>query len=89
MTESHQWTFLVNTDYIFHTFLILANSNFYMIKSLKGTDCIQKSFDCILILPDKVPKLSAALFTVVTKETAKFLMFQKHLLLAENECAFQ
>ncbi len=53
LTESHQWTFLVNTDYIFHTFLILANSNFYMIKSLKGTDCIQKSFDCILILPDK------------------------------------
>ncbi len=33
-------------------------------------------------------ELSAALFTAVTGETAIFLTFQKHLLLAENECAF-
>ncbi len=32
--------------------------------------------------------MSAALFTAVTGETTIFFMFQKHLLLAENECAF-
>ncbi len=40
--------------YIFHTFLILFNSIFYMNEPLKGTDCIQKSFDGIFILSDKV-----------------------------------
>ncbi len=50
---THQWTFLVNIGYI-HTFLILTNSSFYMNEPLKGTDCIQKSFDGIFILPDKV-----------------------------------
>ncbi len=57
---------------------------------LKGTNCLQKSLDGISILPDKVSvyELSAALFTAVTGETAIFLMFQKRLLLAENECAF-
>ncbi len=71
----------------FHNFLILANSSFYMNEPSKGTDCLQKSFDGIFILSDKV-ELSADLFTAVTGETAIFLMFQKHLLLAENECAF-
>ncbi len=33
-------------------------------------------------------ELSAALFTAVTGGTAIFLTFQKHLLLADNECAF-
>ncbi len=50
---THQWTFLVNLGYI-HTFLILTNSSFYTNEPLKETDCIQKSFDCIFILPDKV-----------------------------------
>ncbi len=46
-------TFLVNIGYI-HTFLILLNSSFHLNEPLKGTDCIQKSFDGILIWPDKV-----------------------------------
>lgn len=57
--------------------------------SLKGTDCLQKSLGGILILSDKVAFMSsAALFTAVAGETAVFLMFQKRLLLAENQCAF-
>ncbi len=32
--------------------------------------------------------LNAPLFTAVTGRTSIFLMFQKHLLLAENECTF-
>ncbi len=51
---THQWTYLVNIGYIINTFLILTNSSFYMNESLKGTNCIQKSFDGISILPDKV-----------------------------------
>ncbi len=39
--------------------------------SLKGTDCLQKRFDDIFILSDKVAFMSgAALFTAVTGETA-------------------
>ncbi len=92
MLVTHQWTFLVNIGYIVHTFLILPNSSFCMNEPLKGTDCIQKRFDGILILPDKLSsiyELSTALFAAVTGETAIFLTFQRHLLLAENECAFQ
>ncbi len=51
---THQWTFLINIGYIFHTFLILTNLSFYMNEPLKGTDSLQKSFDGIFILPDKV-----------------------------------
>ncbi len=60
-----------------------------MNEPLKGTNCLQKSFDGIFILPDLsiIYELSAALFTAVIGETAIFLTFQKHLLLAENECA--
>ncbi len=36
------------------TFLILANSSFYMNEPLKGTNCLQKSLNGIFILPDKV-----------------------------------
>ncbi len=50
---THQWTFLVNIGYIFHTFLILTNSSFYMNEPWK-TDCLQKSFDGNFIWPDKV-----------------------------------
>ncbi len=51
---THLWTFLINIGYILHTFLILTNSNLYMNEPLKGTDCLQKSFDAIFMLPDKV-----------------------------------
>ncbi len=54
MLVTPQWTFLVNIDYIFHTFLLLPNSSFYMNEPLKETDCLQKSFDGIFILPDKL-----------------------------------
>ncbi len=54
MLLTRQWTFLVNIGYIFHTFLVLPNLSFDINEPLKGTDCIQKSFDVILILPDKV-----------------------------------
>ncbi len=40
---------------------LLANSSFYMNEPLKGTDCLQKSFDGIFILPDKVSFMSWAL----------------------------
>ncbi len=50
MLVTHQWTFLINIGYIFHTFLIIPNSSFYMNKPLKRTDCL----DGIFILPDKV-----------------------------------
>ncbi len=79
-------SFLVN---IFHTFLILANSGFYINEHLKWTDCLQKCFDGIFILPDKVSfELSTALFSAVTRATAIFMTFQKYLLLAENAILF-
>ncbi len=59
---TYKWTFLVNIGYIFlNTFLIFANSSFYMKEPLKGivfSDCLQKNFDGILILPDKVSFMS-------------------------------
>ncbi len=58
MLGTHQWTFLVNLGKNFHTFLILANSSFYMNEPLKGTDCLQKMFHGISILPDKVSFMS-------------------------------
>ncbi len=82
---THQWTFLINIGYFFHTFLILANSSLYMNEPLKGTDCLQKSFDDILILPEKVSFMSRAPLCL---QTAIFLTFQNHLLLAENGSAF-
>ncbi len=54
MLVTHQWTFLVNIGYILHTFIILTHLSFYKNESLKGTDCLQKSFDGIFIVPDKV-----------------------------------
>ncbi len=42
--------------YIFSHFLILADSSFYMNETLKGTDCLQKSFDGIFIWLDKVSR---------------------------------
>ncbi len=87
---THQWTFLINIGYI-HTFLILTNSSFYITEPPKGTDYLQKSLDGIFILPDKVSFMSWALLCLHPlpgKPLATFLMFQKHLLLAENECAF-
>ncbi len=53
MLVTHQWTFLVNIGYIFHV------SHSHQFKFLyewtsEGNDCIQKSFDGIFILPDKV-----------------------------------
>ncbi len=53
MLVTQQWTFLVNIGYI-HTFLILTDSSFYKNAPLKGTNCLQKNFDGIFILPDKV-----------------------------------
>ncbi len=51
----YQWTFLVSVGHIFRTFVILFIFIFiYMNGPLKGTNCIQKSFDGIFILPDKV-----------------------------------
>ncbi len=47
MLLTRQWTFLVNIGYIFHTFLVLPNLSFDINEPLKGTDCIQKSFDVI------------------------------------------
>ncbi len=51
-------TLLVNIGYIFSHFLILADSSFYMNEPLKGTDCLQKSFDGIFIWLDKVSFMS-------------------------------
>ncbi len=45
----------------FHTFLILTSSSFYLNEPLKGTDCLQKSFNGIFMLPDKVLFMSRAL----------------------------
>ncbi len=61
MLVTHQWTFLVNIGYI-HTFLILTNSSFFKNEPLKGTECLQKSFDGIFILPDKASKIYAKVF---------------------------
>ncbi len=61
MLVTHEWTCLINIDYIFLTFLILTHLSFYKNELQKGTDCLQKSFDGIFISPDKVLFMSWAL----------------------------
>ncbi len=88
MLVTHWWTFLVNIGYIFHTFVILANSSFYMNEPLKGTDCIQKSFNGIFMLPDKLSFMSWALLCLQPLP-GEPLYFWRSKLLAENECIFK
>ncbi len=69
LTGNSSVDFPRNIGYIFfHTFIILTSSSFYMNQPLKGNDCLQKRFDGIFILPDKVLyyELGTALFTAVT-----------------------
>ncbi len=60
-----------------------------MVVSLKGTDCLQKSFDSILIVSDKAAFMSAAaLFTVITVETAVSAALTAPPAGRESDCIF-
>ncbi len=51
----YQKTFLANIGFIFsHSHFF----KFYMKEPMKGTDCLQKSFDGVFILPDRVSFMS-------------------------------
>uniref|UniRef100_A0A673M787 Arf-GAP with GTPase, ANK repeat and PH domain-containing protein 1-like n=1 Tax=Sinocyclocheilus rhinocerous TaxID=307959 RepID=A0A673M787_9TELE len=62
---------------------------FYMNVSLKGIDCLQKSFDGIFILSDKVAFMSgAALITAVTREPANFITLKAPPAGRQSVCIF-
>ncbi len=63
---------MVINGVLFHTFLIFANSRFYMNEPLKRTNCLQKSFDSVWGWDKRMDALHLSVFHSVSESARLF-----------------